>query len=171
MENIAIMKRSNFIDLLNKKVLISKISGSLQENDLSEPPNCSGFGRIRHFKRNIECWNNDPLPIDPALKALGKDESDVILAQVFQVGYCNMNCWYCFVPDDLKSGKNCEWFSANELLDMFLEEKNECFVIDISGGNPELVPEFILWFMKALIKKKKMEDYYLNPYNKSHNSL
>ena len=156
------MKRTDYIDLVNKKVIVAQISDSLQEKDLTIPPNCSGFGRIRHFKRNREDWNIDPLPIDPAIKALGKENSDLILAQVFQLAYCNMNCWYCFVPDELKSGRNCKWFSAEELFDKFLEEKiNDCYVIDISGGNPELTPEFVLWFMEAIIKKGKENDYYL----------
>lgn len=156
------MKRTDYIDLVNKKVIIAQISDSLQEKDLTIPPNCSGYGRIRHFKRNIKDWINDPLPIDPAIKALGKNISDIILAQVFQLAYCNMNCWYCFVPDELKSGMNCTWFSAEELFEKFLEEKiNDCYVIDISGGNPELTPEFILWFMQAIMKKKKENDFYL----------
>ena len=156
------MKRTNYIDLVNRKVIIAQITGSIQEEDLEIPPNCSGFGRIRHFKRFIEDWNNDPLPIDPALKALGKNSTDLMLAQVFQLAYCNMNCWYCFVPDELKSGKVFSWFSAEELFDKFLEENiSDCYVIDISGGNPELTPEFVLWFMQAMMKKKKENDYYL----------
>ncbi|MES1181707.1 MAG: hypothetical protein ABUL44_02835, partial [Flavobacterium sp.] len=42
--------RSKAIDRENKKILITNFSGSDQEKDLSEPSNCNGFGRIRHFK-------------------------------------------------------------------------------------------------------------------------
>jgi hypothetical protein len=32
------------------ELLISRIGGSGQEDDLTAPPNCGGYGRIRHFR-------------------------------------------------------------------------------------------------------------------------
>ena len=47
------MIRSKFIDLKHEKILLTKIAGSEQEQDLSEKPTCNGFARIHHFKRHI----------------------------------------------------------------------------------------------------------------------
>lgn len=98
------MDRSRFIDLDNEKILLAKIAGSEQEQDLSEKPTCDGYARIHHFKRHIQEWIDDPLPIDPANRYFKRaDNESQINVQVFQLPFCNMNCWYCFVPDNLKN--------------------------------------------------------------------
>lgn len=156
------MKRISYIDVENKKVLITNFLGTEQEKDLSEPPNCQGFGRIRHFHRNQANWVDDPLPIDPAANFFNFKERPLeINAQVFQLAYCNMSCWYCFVPNTLKNATCGKWVSVSELMDLFLDEKNMPSVIDLSGGNPELTPEWIYWFMKELIRRKLENKFYL----------
>jgi len=147
-----------------KKFLLSRIAGSEQERDLSVPPNCLGYGRIRHFRRFIsDDWGNDPLPIEPAQKALKLSPSDSIESQVFQIASCNVSCWYCFVPDSMKRAdeNTSKWFSASEMIDLFMEENSNIRMIDLSGGNPELVPEWILETMKALTAKKLQDKIYL----------
>ncbi len=147
-----------------KEFLLSRFLLSDQEKDLSVPPNCEGYGRVRHFKRFIaENWGLDPLPIDPAIKALKLPDTDLIEAQVFQIASCNVNCWYCFVPDALKHANETtsKWFSASEMIELFCKDNNCIKVIDLSGGNPELVPEWILETMKALIKKNLQDKVYL----------
>jgi len=156
------MNRENYIDLQTKKILIAQISGSTQECDLTKKPNCDGFGRIRHFRRYVDNWVDDTLPIDPAAKALGlPNQLPEINAQVFQNAFCNMSCWYCFVPDELKNASTGAWFSADGLIDKFVNEKEQSKVIDISGGNPELIPEFIKWTMEVLLKKGLQDKFYL----------
>lgn len=146
------------------RFLLSRISSSAQEKDLTNSPNCKGFGRIRHFKRYIaEDWGKDPLPIDPAVKALNLSLTDTIEAQVFQIASCNVHCWYCFVPDALKccdSNMSC-WFSANDMVELYINDNNNLRVIDLSGGNPELVPEWVVFTMKELQKHKLDETIYL----------
>jgi len=156
------MKRANYIDVEKKKVLMARIAGSIQESDLSEKPNCDGFGRIRHFKRHVDNWVDDTLPIDPASKALGLSNNlPDMNTQVFQNAFCNMNCWYCFVPDELKNASKGAWLSASDLIEKLMKEKNQSKVIDISGGNPELIPEFIKWIMEELVKKGLQDNFYL----------
>lgn len=156
------LNRKTFIDLENKKILISNFLGTEQEKDLSEPPNCNGFGRVRHFHRNQSNWINDPLPIDPAARFFNiTDRLSEIRAQVFQMAYCNMFCWYCFVPNTLKNATNGKWVSVTELIELLSNEKNAPKVIDLSGGNPELTPEWIYWFMEELIKRKLENKFYL----------
>ena len=40
------------------------------------------------------------------------------------------------------------------MVDMFLEENKEPFIIDLSGGQPDLAPEWCLWTMEELEKRK-----------------
>ncbi len=144
--------------------LLAKIGLSEQEKDLSVPPNCDGYGRIRHFKRFIaDDWGTDPLPIDPAIKALNLPYIDIIEAQVFQIATCNLNCWYCFVPDSLKCAnkKNANWFTSYEMIDLLRNSGSNAKVIDLSGGNPELVPEWVVHMMKALEKNGMQNKVYL----------
>lgn len=144
--------------------LLSMIAGSEQAEDLSAPPNCGGYGRIHHFRRRVDIgWMDDPLPIDPACKALGLSYVDMLETQVFQLAVCNLHCWYCFVPTILKcaQAETSQWFTAEEMIDTFLKEKNHPCIIDLSGGNPELVPEWIIQTMKTLDKKGLSEKIYL----------
>lgn len=148
----------------NNTFLLSRIQDSVQESDLTVPPNCDGYGRIRHFRRFIsEEWGNDPLPIDPACKALNLKSCNMIETQVFQIASCNVRCWYCFVPDDLKKGllHNSKWFSASDMVDLFQRDCKKICVLDLSGGNPELVPEWIYYIMKELEKREINDKVYL----------
>lgn len=156
--------RENIYRESNNNFLLSYIKGSEQEKDLTLPTNCGGFGRIRHFKRQIaDDWLYDPLPIDPACVALNLPKTDVIQAQVFQIATCNVNCWYCFVPDELKNAQlgKSRWFSTDEMIKSFIEEDLPSQIIDLSGGNPELVPEWIVSTMHTLEHFGLSEHVYL----------
>lgn len=138
----------------SRQLLIARIAGSEQAADLKKPPNCRGFGRIRHFFRSHPNWPSNPLPIDPALRALGMPSADEIQAQVFQNAACNWRCWYCFVPYRLLEARadSGDWFTAEQLVDLYLEEDPTTRppMIDLTGGQPELVPEWVPWMMEAL---------------------
>jgi uncharacterized Fe-S cluster-containing radical SAM superfamily protein len=156
--------RSKSIDLPSRKIRITRFTDSLQEQDLSEPANCRGLGRIRHFRRGSPgSWPANPLPIDPAIKALGLSRSDGIRAQAFQNAVCNWRCWYCFVDFELLSGsdKRSEWMSADELLDSYVSEPNPARMIDLTGGQPDLTPEWVLWMMEALEARGLANEVYL----------
>ncbi len=156
--------RKRGIDKDNRKLLISKLAGSDQEADLTVPPNCNGFGRIRHFKRSrSKNWPNNPLPIDPVVHALGLGETDGVRAQVFQNAICNWRCWYCFVPYNLLTGDpaRSSFFTAKELVELYKKEKDRPVLIDLSGGQPDLIPEWIPWMMEALIEQGLQDSVYL----------
>ena len=92
--------RERAVELSGQKVLIARLSGSLQEKDITTQVNCQGFGRIRHFRLNrYEDWSQNPLPILPAAKALHHTPDSVLRAQVFQNAACNWRCWYCYVDE------------------------------------------------------------------------
>lgn len=145
--------RARAVDRDAKRIRVTRFDGSQQEEDFSEPANCGGLGRIRHFRRaTVAGWPTNPLPIDPASKALGLRAGDTMRAQVFQNAVCNWRCWYCFVDFALLSGsdQHSEWHDAGELVRRFLEVDNRPSVLDLTGGQPDLTPEWIPWTMEAL---------------------
>lgn len=152
--------RGRSINLAERKLLVTNFRDSEQEKDLTVPANCNGFGRIRHFYRNTsEGWPSNPLPIDPANKALGISATDLLEAQVFQNASCNWRCWYCYVPFSLLAAdeKHSAWLSPCDLLDLYLDQTSPPRVIDLSGGQPDLVPEWVPWMMTEL-RARKLED-------------
>lgn len=145
--------RARIIDRAARRLLITDLRGSSQEKDLTLPTNCGGVGRVRHFRRATHPgWPSNPLPIDPACQALGIQAPDVVQAQVFQNAGCNWRCWYCFVPYDRLAGDPARsvWLTADELVERFLAEEQRPRVIDLSGGQPDLVPEWTIWMLDAL---------------------
>jgi organic radical activating enzyme len=145
--------RKRIIKKEEKKVLISSFVDTDQAKDLSVPPNCNGYGRVRHFRLGDDnVWIKDPLPIIPAISKLGLAKTDSIEAQVFQVSACNYRCWYCFVDNENLTGRNStsKYFTCDELLELYLQQENPPVIIDLSGGQPELVPEWTIWMMEAL---------------------
>lgn len=145
--------REQLVKPETKQILIARLSGSQQEADLTIPVNCQGYGRIRHFKfYRYPDWSSNPLPIVPATRALGVSSSETIRAQVFQNSACNWRCWYCYVDFSLLSAdlRRSEYFTAKELIQLYLDENDRPNVIDISGGQPDLSPEWTLWIMEAI---------------------
>src|SRR5437870_1171579 len=145
--------RARAIDVPNRRILITDFRNSAQEKDLTVPPNCGGFGRIHHFVRTRDAnWPKNPLPIDPTSRALNLPVQDKIRAQVFQNAVCNWRCWYCFVPFPLLSANanHSAWLSPSELVELYLDQPDPPVVIDLTGGQPDLVPEWIPWMMQEL---------------------
>ena len=145
--------RERAIDLEHRKVLVSRLAGSEQEVDLTAPTNCAGLGRVRHFRmETAPGWPRNPLPIVPACKALELDPPEMMRAQVFQNAACAWRCWYCFVPENLLNAnpKRSAWIAAEELVALYQQEPDPPAIIDLSGGSPDLVPEWTPWMMEAL---------------------
>ena len=131
---------------------------------MTEPANCSGFGRIRHFIREKRPgWPSNPLPIDPACKALALPPSEILRAQVFQNASCNWRCWYCFVPFSLLSAnrKYSDWLTPEQIINLYLEQTDPPPMIDLSGGQPDLVPEWVPWMMAELRNRGLEQSIYL----------
>ncbi len=163
-EKVSLTLRRKGIDLDRKAILITNFKNSEQEKDLTVPANCNGFGRVRHFRLSTgENWSPNPLPILPAAKALGLKPDTQIRAQVFQNAICNWRCWYCFVDFKLLSGnrKYSDFLTCTEMIELYLQQENPPLVIDLSGGQPDLTPEWIPWMMEALMEKGLSEKVYL----------
>lgn len=156
--------RARAIKLDSRQILISRLAGSGQEADITAPVNCGGHGRVRHFRfATADGWPRNPLPIVPACRALGLSAPDVMLAQVFQNAACAWRCWYCFVPEELLSAdeSRASWLTAEELVDFYAAEPDAPRVIDLSGGSPDLVPEWTPWMMRALRERGLEQSTYL----------
>ncbi len=157
--------RARAIDIEGGRVLISRLAGSGQEVDLTLPTNCNGYGRVRHFRSATEDgWPSNPLPIAPACGALGiAPVPDVMTALVFQNAACAWRCWYCFVPEELLRAdpNHSAWFTATQLVDLYRQIPTPPRIIDLSGGSPDLVPEWTPWMMRALTDAGLAETTYL----------
>jgi uncharacterized Fe-S cluster-containing radical SAM superfamily protein len=148
----------------SRQLLVADLRGSTQEADLQEPVNCGGVGRIRHFQRaGRPGWPPNPLPIDPACRALGMPRVDDLRAQVFQLASCNWRCWYCYVPYHLLAARpqHAQWLDAGELLDRWAAEPAAPRVVVLSGGQPDLVPEWAPWMLTALAESGLLGGTYL----------
>lgn len=156
--------RQAAVDPDRRRLLVTDFRGTEQERDLTEPANCGGYGRVRHFRRATAAgWPPNPLPIDPAARALGLGPVDAIRAQVFQNAVCNWRCWYCFVDFKLLAAnrKHSAWLTAAELVDLYLAEPDRPRVIDLTGGQPDLTPEWVPWMMAALRERGLDREVYL----------
>lgn len=152
--------RAATVDSANRRLLVSRLAGSEQEADLSEPTNCAGLGRIRHFHAGTNPpWPANFLPWLPARDYLGPElvPEDGSRAQVFQNAACNWRCWYCFVPFNLLRGDESRsaWVTAAELVDAYLAVRERPPILDLSGGQPDLVPEWAAWTLRALIERRQ----------------
>lgn len=163
-ERFSALLRRKSINIEGRQILLTNFHGTEQESDLTLPANCQGFGRVRHFRRQTSPgWPPNPLPIDPAGKALGLPTSSVLQSQVFQNAVCNWRCWYCFVPFSLLSAndKHAGFLDVGRMLDLYLAEDDRPRVIDLTGGQPDLVPEWVPWMMQELVSKGVDNQIYL----------
>lgn len=148
----------------DNKFLITTLRGSNQEKDISEELNCQGLGRIHHFRfEKGKEWVPDPLPNQVAAWKLGIQIKDEERVQVFQNAACNCRCWYCFVDYSLLSAQKskAEYKTADELIDLFLLEKGRPRIIDLSGGQPDIIPEWPVRMMEAIIRRGLEDQYFL----------
>lgn len=163
-QKLAERLREKSLDRQTKTIRMTRFPGSKQATDLSLPENCGGFGRVHHFRLEPDPnWVTNPLPTLPACKYLNLPATDVLLVQVFQLAACDFRCWYCFVDFSLLAAdpKHSEMVTPKQLLKIMLDEKVNSQVIDLSGGQPELVPEYVLWFLYARAELGLKESHFV----------
>ena len=137
-----------------RELLVARLEGSDQEADLSEATNCGGIGRRRHFHSETHAtWPVNPLPIEPAERYLrsgprrrgrrpGLPEPGVQLAML--VLLCPVQ------PAERKHASRGEFVTAAGLVRRYLSEPDPPPILDISGGQPDLVPEWTLDTLRAV---------------------
>lgn len=152
-EHMNAVMRERCVDLENRAVLLSRIAGSEQEVDLTLPPNLGGIGRIRHFRsKGAPDWPENPYPGLPAANALGGQFEPTTRAQLVQIAGCGMRCWYCFVPYRLLAGSESRsrWVTARQLVDLYASLPNRPRILVLSGGSPDIAPEWVSWVLSAI---------------------
>lgn len=84
-------------------------------------------------------------------------------ALVIQNAACAWRCWYCFVPEELLKADpdRSAWFTAAELVALYRQNSDPPRIIDLSGGSPDLVPEWTPWMRRALHNAGLKESTYL----------
>jgi uncharacterized Fe-S cluster-containing radical SAM superfamily protein len=140
------------VDYNKQAVLLARFPSSRQAKNLNLPATCNGYSRIHHFIPACNGWVENPLPMLPASEYLNLPLHEITEAQVFQYGDCNYECWFCFVEEEMRSrNKNfCELVSIPDLMyQLDNEDKDGPRIIDLSGGQPDLAPEYVYWFLKA----------------------
>lgn len=166
-DEFAAILRDRGVDITERRILVSVLAGSEQEADLSEPTVCGGLGRIRHFRRTTSPgWPDNLLPIAPAARWLGyASPPETIRALVYQNAVCNWRCWYCFVPFNLLAGhaSRSRWVTAQQLIELYraLPDEDRPRIIDLSGGQPDLVPEWTMWMIDAIADAGLTQQVYL----------
>ncbi len=77
-----------------------------------------------------------------------------------QIPVCPMKCWHCYIDKDLLGGGATEYFSAENIVDKFIVQRNFdksigvlSNVLRITGGEPFLIPELILEVLQTLEEK------------------
>ena len=164
------------------KVLIASFSGTEQAKDMIVHTNIADeYFRAKVYTK-LEDREWDPFLSEPAGIAAKKltieEEKRKRLvtpeacnsAFLGQIGGCNLNCWQCYVDDVLKSGnpRYGTYLSAEEYLIWFLvwskktqnspDPDEKLNILRISGGEPFIVPEFVVWMIEA-VEKYNLQDY------------
>lgn len=170
--------RPNMIDLEEEKVLLAVLAGTKQQKDLTKSRFWESIFRSKIYTK-AEDTELNPFQGEPAGVAAEKltipgerivTPRECNAAFLGQINGCNLNCWYCYVDRVCNSGnpKYGKYLSAEEYLVQFLIESrkhqnstnpdDKLNILRISGGEVFIVPEIIVWIVKA-IEKFKLEDY------------
>lgn len=172
--------RPRMIDLKKKKVLLSRLSGTVQAKDIARHTSVlQDFFRTKlyikpeQWKQFKEPFQGQPAGI--ACRKLKIPRIDCNAAFTFQVNGCNSRCWFCYVDDANNSANlGCgRLFTAEEILINFLvaslTESKKYFgpeypginVIRMTGGEITLIPEIVPWMIGALEKYNLQDHIYL----------
>lgn len=145
--------RRRLIGPEDRSFLIARLGDSTESQDSYTRVNCGGYGRVRRFEKfliHLRSKSDGHHEAKPHYRGL----PPVVpyRTQVFQLGGCNWACWYCFVDDALLEGDSSRgrFMTAAEMVDLYLAEPDPPGVLDLSGGQPDLVPEWCLWVMQEL---------------------
>jgi uncharacterized Fe-S cluster-containing radical SAM superfamily protein len=157
---ISSVLRERMIDTSARAISLTNFHRSEQSEDLTHPPNAEGFGRIHRFELEaFDDWPSNPLPIEPALRALGLGEQAHLDAQIFQSSGCNWRCWYCFVPFKDLSANRGELVAVADMVDWDLAAHAQPHAVDLTGGQPDLTPEWTVWYLEELERRGADEVY------------
>jgi uncharacterized Fe-S cluster-containing radical SAM superfamily protein len=156
--NYAHFLRARIVRPESEQCLLARIEGSEESKDKYTEINCGGYGRVRQFATFAMHAGNDSSRSSARSRSFlapGFGFNPIVRTQVFQLAGCSWRCWYCYVDYALLSGnaKKGAFFSASDLVRLYFAQTPRAEVIDLSGGQPDLVPEWPLWMLRALDKQ------------------
>jgi len=145
--------RRRILDESRHAVLVSILAESYESQDNNVflvPPGLSRIRRYREFRLYLSrarSINGHPIPLRRGLPVEARIDT-----HVFQINACNWHCWYCYVDDSRLAGqaKTGQFLSAEELVSTYRELAEKPPVIDLSGGEPDLTPEWTLWILNEV---------------------
>lgn len=144
--------RQALFDPSARSVRLAVLDGSDQSADTYTRINCEGLGRVRTFRHQSMILNSGSglVPKRRLFRTIAP--CDEYATQCFQLAGCNWGCWYCFVDDALLRAdrERSRLVPVSRMVDLFLNTPMSEPILDLSGGQPELVPEWALWSMQEL---------------------
>lgn len=133
--------------------LFANLLNTKEATDSYHEVNHEGFGRIRNFKHFLFHIETDVMERRKFLRLneVGK-WSNQFQSQVFQIGVCPLRCRYCFVDKENLDGTNPQsaFLKPVDVIQMFLESWPNIRNLDISGGSPDLCPEFLFKLLSEI---------------------
>ncbi|MDN2675113.1 hypothetical protein OX459_27305 [Janthinobacterium sp. SUN026] len=168
--------RDRIFNSREKKFLISDMSSSKEEKDEYTISNCDGMGRVRIFSNfKLHGGALDEIERNRIQRILLSNYPTVrpVKTQVFQLSGCTWRCWYCYVDENRLSGnpKYGKWLNCEQIIDLYLNEQDRPNIIDLSGGQPDLVPEWPILMLSALEARGLDSTVYLRSEDNLSNSL
>lgn len=146
----------------NRTVFLSRFADSSMGKHTDKYTESHDFWRMKTYTKEKDMLVHPRMrefeePYQVAQKYCGGTWNDYNKPFTIQVGACNLDCYFCFVGDDLKNCKNGTYFTAEDIVKIF-HDINSSGVLRISGGEPFLVPEFlkdVAWWMSKMQAGKK----------------
>jgi uncharacterized Fe-S cluster-containing radical SAM superfamily protein len=99
-----------------------------------------------------------PEPYQVAQYHCGGTWNDYNQTFIIQVAECNLRCFYCFVPEELREGTHGKYCTAEEIMEIFLNQ-HISNVLRVSGGEPFLAPEFLMDLAKKIHREYQKMDH------------
>ena len=166
--------RPRMINLPEKKVLLARFTDPTSQMKWDTKKISFDFFRRKTYVQPDE-WDRNPLPYDGkpasiAAQKLNLNIRDCTHVLLFQVNGCNLSCWFCYVNDEINraipgSGR---FFTAQEILLHYLAATRKAQftpdklnILRISGGEPMLVPEIIVWLIEEVKNLDLQNSIYL----------
>lgn len=146
---LGLQLRERCLDVDHRAVRLARLSSGAQAQDQYHETNCGGFGRVRRFEK-FKLFLGSGKSGQSRCLYRGLPTQLPFYAQSFQIAACDLRCWYCFVDDARLSASASvsQLISASEIFQLFMCEDERPPVLDLSGGQPDLVPEWTLWMME-----------------------
>lgn len=156
---LANLYRERIIRPQTREVFLSKIPQADVEGSTHAYINCDGYGMVRRSTTQRSDWPDIDILPNLVPQKLGITREEAETTQIFRLGACNFRCWYCFVDFRyLKANpEHGDLTSVEKMIDLYQTQEHPPKIIYLTGGQPDLAPEWTLWMMEEL-EKRDLDD-------------